>query len=682
MKKTITNLTTKRVKKYLFTILIIFVSITSFFNEIYAEDKKADKTLSPYFFIEGNNTETEQFPLKDTNVEVNINGVIAGVKVTQHYENTGTKPINAKYVFPASTRAAVNAMTMTIGNQVIKAKIKEKQQAKQEFEQAKKEGKSASLLEQKRPNVFTMDLANIMPRDKVKIELEYTELLVPDEGTYEFVYPTVVGPRYSNQPEETAPHQDKWVKSPYLMQSSKPNTTFNITTTLSTGIPLQEALCKSHEIDIKWENQSLARVELKNTGEFAGNRDYILNYRLTGKEIQSGLMLYEGKDENFFLLMMQPPEKITKQDIPPREYIFIIDVSGSMFGYPLSISKELIKNLIGNLKESDLFNVLLFAGSSKLLAEQSVPATSDNIKNAIAVIDSQQGGGATELLPAMKHALSVPKTSGFSRSIVIVTDGYISVEREAFEIIRNNLDNTNFFAFGIGSSVNRYLIEGIAKTGQGIPFIVTEEKEADWTAAKFREYIKSPVLTDIKAEFNGLDVYDVEPVKIPDLFSQRPIIVFGKYKGNAKGEIVISGQHGENKYKKSFVVSDSKPLETNSALQYLWARKKLERLSDYTGEQENEASKKDIIEIGLKYNLLTKYTSFIAVTEMIRNTEGTATDVNQPLPLPKNVSELAVGGYQNASEPETLAMLGILIFALFLKVISKMKFDKIRENRI
>lgn len=682
MKKTIINLTTKRVKKDLFTILIIFITITSFFNEIYAEDKKADKTLSPYFFIEGNNTETEQFPLKDTNVDVNINGVIAGVKVTQHYENTGAKPINAKYVFPASTRAAVHGMTMTIGNQIIKAKIKEKQQAKQEFEQAKKEGKSASLLEQQRPNVFSMDLANIMPGDKVKIELDYTELLIPDEGTYEFVYPTVVGPRYSNQPEETAPHQDKWVKSPYLKEGSKQNTTFNITTTLSTGIPLQEVLCKSHDIDINWENQSIARVQLKKTGEFAGNKDYILNYRLAGKEIQSGLLLYEGKDENFFLLMMQPPEKITKQQIPPREYIFIIDVSGSMFGYPLNISKELIKNLIGNLNESDLFNVILFAGSSRLLSEQSVPATRDNIKNAIAVIDSQQGGGATELLPAMKRALSVPKTSGFSRSVVIVTDGYITVEREAFELIRNNLDKTNFFAFGIGSSVNRYLIEGIAKTGMGLPFIITEEKEADWTAAKFRQYIQSPVLTDIKAEFNGFDVYDVEPVKIPDLFSQRPIIIYGKYRGNARGEIVVSGQNAEQKYKKSFVVSDSKSLDTNSALTYLWARKKIERLSDYTGEQENEASKKDIVEIGLKYNLLTKYTSFIAVTEMIRNTDSSATDVNQPLPLPKNVSELAVGGYQNASEPETLAMLGILIFALFLKIISKMKFEKTSENRV
>lgn len=235
----------------------------------YAE-KGNDKTLSPHFLVEGEDSTVEQFPLKETNVTVNINGVIADVYVTQTYANEGMHPINARYVFPASTRASVHGMKMKIGEQVVFAKIKERQVAKQEFEKAKTEGKSASLLEQQRPNVFTMNVANIMPKDLVHIELHYTELLVPTEGTYQFVYPTVVGPRYSNQLEANAPETDKWVKSPYLKEGKTPPTRFNISVTLSTGVPLQELVSPSHKVNASWESKSIAKVSLANSGEFGG----------------------------------------------------------------------------------------------------------------------------------------------------------------------------------------------------------------------------------------------------------------------------------------------------------------------------------------------------------------------------------------------------------------------------
>lgn len=162
-----------------------------------------DKTLSPYFVVQGD-PKVDHLPLKDTRVEISVSGVIADVKVVQTYRNEGSRPINASYVFPASTRAAVYAMRMRIGDQIIFAKIKEREAAKQEFDTAKKEGKSASLLEQERPNVFSMSLANIMPQDQIEIELRYTELLVPTDGIYEVVYPTVVGPRYASAQDSAA----------------------------------------------------------------------------------------------------------------------------------------------------------------------------------------------------------------------------------------------------------------------------------------------------------------------------------------------------------------------------------------------------------------------------------------------------------------------------------------------
>src|SRR6185369_15174455 len=179
-----------------------------------------DKTLSPYFFVQGDPT-VDHLPLKSTNVEISVSGVIADVKVVQTYRNEGSRPINASYVFPASTRAAVYGMRMRIGDDVIVAKIKQREQAKEEFETAKKEGKSASLLEQDRPNVFSMSLANLMPQEQVEIELRYTELLVPTDSVYEVVFPTVVGPRYASPKDETK-KEDGFVETPYQRGGEQP----------------------------------------------------------------------------------------------------------------------------------------------------------------------------------------------------------------------------------------------------------------------------------------------------------------------------------------------------------------------------------------------------------------------------------------------------------------------------
>jgi Ca-activated chloride channel homolog len=611
------------------------------------EDKaREDKTLSPYFFVQGDPT-VDHLPLKDTRVQIDVSGVIADVRVMQTYRNEGSRPINARYVFPASTRAAVYAMSMRIGDQLIVAKIKEREKAKQEFDKAKAEGKSASLLEQNRPNVFSMSLANVMPGDQIEIELRYTELLVPTDGIYEVVFPTVVGPRYSSQSESSAPQEDRWVKSPYLHQGDSPTSTLHISTRISAGVPIRDLNCPSHQIVPHWQSPSVAQLDLDNADSLQGNRDFILRYRLAGDRIASGLILYQGKDENFFLYMAQPPQRVTNADIPGREYIFVVDVSGSMNGFPLNISKRLLRDLIGQLRPSDLFNVVLFSGDSTVLSPKPLPADQQNIDKAIGLIEGQRGAGGTELLAALKQAMSVPREASFSRSIVLVTDGYIEAEKGVFDYIRDNLDQCNVFAFGIGTAVNRYLIEGVAKAGMGEPFIVTKEAEAPAIAARFREYIQTPVLTDIQVRSLGFDVYDVHTAHLPDLFAQRPVVLFGKWRGPLGGAFELTGKTGSGDYMTRLDVASIQPDDSNRALRYLWARSRIAELSDYGFGHPDTDLISNITSLGLKYNLLTQYTSFIAVREVVRNAQGTADDVDQPLPLPEGVSDLAVG-----SEPE------------------------------
>ena len=615
------------------------------------QPESGDKTLSPYFLVKSSDPDTDQLPLKSTSADVNIAGVIADVKVTQVYRNEGRNPLEAIYVFPASTRAAVYAMKMTMGERTIIAKIKKRDEARQEYEQAKQQGKSASLLEQQRPNVFQMNVANIMPGDEIKVEMSYTELLIPTDKEYEFIYPTVVGPRYSNQSAATAPATEHWVQNPYLHQGEAPTYGFDINVHIAAGMALQKIFSPSHKVDVRYTGNTGATIALDKSETSGGNKDYILKYRLAGGQIESGLLLSQGEKENFFLLMLQPPRRVALDQIPAREYIFIVDVSGSMYGYPLDISKNLLKDLIGNLRPTDTFNVLLFAGGNSVLSDHSLPATQENIAKAIKAIEQQQGGGGTELLPALKRALSLPRSEDVSRTVIIATDGYVSVEAQAFDLIRNNLGNANMFAFGIGTSVNRHLIEGMARAGMGEPFVITKPEEAPAKAKAFRTLIESPVLTRIKTDFGGFDVYDVEPASVPDVLADRPVIIFGKWRGKPQGTITIKGVSGQGEYQDSVNVSSSKPSRANAALRYLWARHRIAMLSDYNLLRSEDKRVKEITELGLTYNLLTNYTSFVAVDSEVRNMDGKTTTVKQPLPLPEGVSDYAVGGLAAASSP-------------------------------
>jgi Ca-activated chloride channel family protein len=627
---------------------------------------REDKTLAPYFVVQGDPS-VDHLPLKDTRVEISVSGVIADVKVRQIYRNEGSRAINASYVFPASTRAAVYSMRMQIGDEIIVAKIKEREQAKKDFEQAKEEGKSASLLEQQRPNVFSMSLANLMPQEQVEIELRYTELLVPTDSVYEVVFPTVVGPRYAS-PQDKTKKEDGFVETPYQRGGEQPASALHISTRIAAGVPIYDLSCPSHQILPQWQSQNVAQMTLDDSNPFQGNRDFVLRYRLAGDQITSGLLLFQGGDENFFLYMAQPPKRVAADAIPAREYIFVVDVSGSMEGFPLNTSKRLLKDLIGKLRPTDLFNVVLFAGDSTVLSPQSLQANQQNIDRAIHLLEQQRGSGGTELLPAIQEAMSLPRQDSISRSIVLVTDGYVSGEQGVFEHIRANLNRCNVFAFGIGGSVNRYLIEGIAKAGMGEPFIVTEESEAEGAATKFREYIETPVLTDIQVRSIGFDTYDVNPMRFPDLLAQRPIILFGKWRGPVAGTIELTGKTGQGDFVSRLDVAGSQSDEGNSALRYLWARSRIAELSDYGSSDLAEENIKAITALGLKYNLLTRYTSFIAVREVVTNPNGSAQDVKQPLPLPLHVSELAVGdGTEVGSEPELIwLMVGSLLLATIM----------------
>ncbi|HJW09239.1 MAG TPA: hypothetical protein VJ483_06360, partial [Holophagaceae bacterium] len=327
-------------------------------------------------------------------------------------------------------------------------------------------------------------------------------------------------------------------------------------------------------------------------------------------------------------------------------------------GFPIEISKTLMKEMIQALRPQDLFNVMVFEGSSALWSPASQPATPERLQQALDFVRQQNAGGGTELGSALKRALSLPRVPGVSRSFVVSTDGYISADASVFDIIRQHLGDANLFAFGIGSSVNRLLIEGMAHAGQGEPFVVMNPGQAAAEAERFRAYVSAPALSNVKLHLDGFQAYDIEPAHLPDVLAERPVLCYGKWKGEAAGTLTVSGMTGQGGWQQSFKVGDVRA-SSSSALRQLWARERIRLLSDYNQFGENDERKKEVTSLGLTYNLLTAYTSFVAVDTQVRNAGGQPSTVVQPLPMPQGVSDAAIG---QGNQPSGRANHGALLY--------------------
>lgn len=636
-----------------------------------------DLSSSPYLQVigKGDDKAGEMLPLKSSEARISIDGTIARVHLTQSYSNVGSEPIEAIYVFPASTRAAVHGMTLSSGGRVVAARIRESVTAKAEYETAKKEKKTAALLEEQRPNVFQMSVANLLPGDDIDVEIQWTETVPFKDTGYEFVFPTVVGPRFTRG--APGAQKETWTANPYLHEGEVSPAGFQLTAEINTTLPLAEVTCPSHPIVVDFKAKDKAALKLNaKAGEESANRDFILRWKLGNEGVDAGLLLNKGASENHFLLQVAPPMQVKPEHITPRDYVMVVDVSGSMEGFPLNVAKQLLANLVGGLKEQDTFNVISFASGSDVLSEEPLAANAGNVKLARAFIDERQSGGGTELQTALKRALDLPGGENRSRSILVVTDGFIVADRECRDFIRENIGQANVFTFGIGSSVNRELLESVARAGGGEPVVVTSVKEAALSAERFREMISSPVLAKIRIEGEGVELSGVEPNPHGDVFARRTMIVTGKWRGEPKGKIVVRGIAANGQpFEKAVDLAEAAASggTDHPALPVLWARERVRHLVDQGTADKRTV--KEITELGLGYSLLTPYTSFLAVDETPREITSVAKRVTQPVPLPQGVGESAVAGVTQPSivkngsvpEPGSIGLIAFLVVLLGLQ---------------
>jgi Ca-activated chloride channel family protein len=599
-----------------------------------------------------------QCPLKHTDVKAEISGFLSRVVVTQEFENPFKDKIEAVYTFPLPQAAAVDDMMMRVGNRTVRGRILRREQAQAVYDAARSSGQVASLLDQERPNIFTQSVANIMPGEKVTVQISYVETLKYEDGAYEFVFPMVVGPRYNPgapvgkqgggfSPDTTQVPDASRITPQVAAAGTRAGHDISIEVNLNAGVPLDEIKATSHEIDFEKQGERQARVALKKRNEIP-NKDFILKYEVAGRKVEDALLTHRSGKGGFFTFILQPPERVTAEDVTPKELVFVIDTSGSMHGFPLEKAKETMKLAMDNLYPQDTFNLITFSGDTHILFPQPVPATKENLNKAQAFLETREGGGGTEMMKAIKAALDPTDSQAHVRIVCFMTDGYVGNDMEIIGEIQKH-PNARVFSFGIGSSVNRFLLDKMAEEGRGEVEYVALNDDGSAAARRFHERVRNPLLTDISLDWSGLQVADVYPKRIPDLFGAKPVILTGRYTGAGRGTIKLKGKMSGRDFVREIPVEFPETESRHDVLATLWARTRIDDLmsKDWNGIQQGNAKpevQETITQLGLEYRLMTQFTSFVAVEEMTVTDGGVPRRIDVPVELPAGVSREGVFG--------------------------------------
>ena len=615
-------------------------------------------------------------PLKHTDVQVDISGPIARVHVTQEFENPFRTAIEAVYTFPLSQRAAVDDMTMRIGDRTVKGKIKPKEEARKIYEDARNKGQLASLLDQERPNIFTQAVANIPPGAKVKIEISYVESLFYEEGSYSFAFPMVVGPRYiPGQPTSHtgasaqerpagpasvvrssgngwAPNTDRVpdaskITPPVAAKGTRAGHDISLAVNLDAGVPVESVSSTSHIVDITRKDSHRAALRLRNENEIP-NKDFRMTWDVAGRKVADALLTHRDNRGGFFTFLLQPPDRPTEAEITPKEIVFVIDTSGSMSGFPIEKAKEVIKLAMDGLHERDTFNLITFAGDTHILFPQPVPATAANVQAAQRFLLTRNGGGGTEMMKAIRAALDPSDSQEHLRIVCFMTDGYVGDDMTIIGEVKRH-PNARVFSFGIGSSVNRFLLDKMAEEARGEVEYVSLSDDGSAAAKRFHERVRTPLLTDLELDWGGLEVSEVYPKRLPDLFTAKPLVIKGRYGAPGNGTLRLRGKLAGRPWSREIRVNLPAAQPEHDVMATLWARAKVDDLmsQDWQGMQHNNPKpeiKAAITKLGLDFRMMTQFTSFVAVEEKIVNEGGHPMRIDVPVEMPSGVSHEGVFG--------------------------------------
>jgi Ca-activated chloride channel homolog len=619
--------------------------------------------------LKGDNTEGYADATRlGIDVDLTVSGPTIRARVTQIFRNPTEGWVEAVYVYPLPEGGAVDSLKMVIGDRVVIGDVKERKEARAIYEEAKAAGRKTTLVEQERPNLFTNSVANIGPGETVLVQIEYQEPVRQSAGTFSLRVPLVVAPRYNPKPVvqavDFAPGGQGWgtagnpvlererIEPPVLdPRREAPTNPVSIAIRLQAGFPLGEV--KSHHHDVRVEALGYdARVIKLADGPVPADRDFELTWKPAAASVPSvGLFRERVGDADYVLAFVTPPALQQAEDRRPREIVFVIDNSGSMGGTSMVQAKASLLYALGRLKPTDRFNVIRFDHTMDVLFPDAVRADAEQVRRAEGFVGALQAQGGTEMLPAMKAALTDPRQadSGFLRQIVFLTDGAIGNEQQLLDTIATQRGRSRVFMVGIGSAPNSFLMTRAAEIGRGtFTHIGSADQVEDHMRSLF-DKLESPALTNLSARFSEGEA-DVTPAVLPDLYRGEPLVIAARV-GSAKGTLAINGRIGESPWAITLPLANA---TQGKGLSKLWARRKIAdaEVARTLRRATLEEADKTILTLALDHRLVTRLTSLVAVDKTPSRPEGARlTRADLPLNLPAGWEfEKVFGGEKTRDE--------------------------------
>ncbi len=595
-------------------------------------------------------------PLKHTKVNATIFGSNARVMVKQVFRNNSREKLEAKYRFPLSENSAVDSMVMKVGDRVIKGDITLREFANNIYETAKQQGFTAAILNQERTNIFTQSIANLEPGKEIEISINYTETLAFRNGNFQFVFPTVVGPRYQpfgDVPEELANNNSDYkllklasFSQPPAVnvatQTRRPGHDLEINVAVNSGLPIQRLTSHLHKINVQQENRQTALVSLQNLTTIP-NRDFVLDIGVAGDKLQTGYVTSKTGAEGFLSLMVIPPQKVVPTDIAPRELIFVVDCSGSQAGRPIQKTRDTLNYVIDHVNDKDTFQIITFNDGIKNLFGRPEKLTLSRRIQAKAFVNDLKALGGTIMEPAVEAACESHAEDNRLRIVSFMTDGYVSDDYRVIGLVKSLRGNSRWFPFGVGDSVNRTLIENIAREGGGESEFVLLDDSAETVGKKFYEHIASPILTDVRISTEGVELLDIYPRNVSDVWSNKPLFFNARYTTPGHGKVNIDGFYQGRPYHQSIPIILENSTSCAAQLGQTWARARIDDLmsQDWEGVQSGvmvDSIKDQIKSTALQHHLVSQFTSFVAVDRSRRTSIETLATIDIPVATPEGLS--------------------------------------------
>lgn len=602
-------------------------------------------------------TELGSCPLEHTDVTMDVSGSVLHARVSQRFSNPFEEPIEAVYVFPLPEDAAVNAMSMRIGDRVVQSQIMRRQAARETYEAARNQGQTASLLEQERPNIFTTSVANIRPGHPIEVTLEYVVNVPYESGTYELAFPMTVGPRFipgtptgasgTGYAPDTDRVSDASRITPPVAPTGRSGHDIAVRVNLDAGIAMAMPSSPTHDIATRRLDDSRVRVDLA-AHDSIPNKDFVLRWEVAPERVSSGVLAHrpDPGEPGYLSLVLHPNPAPPTDEITPKEIVFVLDTSGSMSGQPMNLSKRLMRKLISDLHPRDTFGVLRYDDDTSALSPTPLENTPANRQRALQFVETLSGSGGTHALAGVRAAFDYPRDTDRLRIVVFLSDGYIGNDREILDEVQRRIGDARLFGFGVGSSVNRYLLEGMGRVGRGATQIVTLEQDPVAQVDEFYHRLQSPYLTDVRVDWGNLRVRSTFPDPIPDLFAGQPLTLHGRYARPDTGTITVRGRLAGRPFRQTLEVTLPAEEQDHSAIASLWARARVAELERQMHGGSNERLEEELTQVALDHSLVTRKTSFVAVERRVVTDPngGPPRLVAVPAELPDGVSPEGVFG--------------------------------------